>query len=197
MAGNDEDASRFLAPPAVTALKEDARTSEQRRASMERTFSEDIRAERDDLREAAEQTLNVIVDLGLDGRIKWVSPSWKQVVGSAPDLVEGKPISDILLTNKTVFQDAIESMKEDDARSRFVRFAVQMGPDSILNPSRDLSPQSNDDPIGENVVTEGAEDDTQEQPKEGTDDSDADVLNMEARGIMVYDRSADGEGHVS
>lgn len=197
MAGKDGDASRFLAPPAVTALREEARSSEQRRASLERSFSDDIRSERDDLREAAEQTLNVIVDLGLDGRIKWVSPSWKQVIGSAPESVEGKPFSDILLTNKTVFQDAIESMKEDDARSRFVRFAVRMGPDSILNPSRDSSSQSRDEQVGESAGTEVAEEDTQEQPKDNADDSDADVLNMEARGIMVYDRSADGEGHVS
>ena len=40
---------------------------------MDRSYSEDMRAEREDLREAAEETLNVILDLGLDGHIKWVS----------------------------------------------------------------------------------------------------------------------------
>jgi hypothetical protein len=33
--------------------------------------------EREDLKEAAEQTLNIIVDMDLEGCIKWVSPSWK------------------------------------------------------------------------------------------------------------------------
>lgn len=158
---------------------------------MERSFSDDMRAERDDLREAAEQTLNVILDLGLDGRIKWVSPSWKQVVGSTPESVEGKAISDVLLTNKTAFHDAVESMKEDGSHSRFIRFAVRMGPDSVLKYPPEQHPRDSDHPIGEN------ENEKQAPPEEDSQDRQADILNMEAQGIMVYDRSADGEGHVS
>ena len=78
MAGNSVDRynkSRFLAPPAVTALREEAYSSSPvGSVTMERSLSEDIREAREDLKDAAEQTLNVIVDLYLDGRIKWVSP---------------------------------------------------------------------------------------------------------------------------
>jgi serine/threonine-protein kinase RIM15 len=189
MAGNDGEAPQFLAPPAITVLRQEG--SESGRMSMERTYSDNIRAERDDLREAAEQTLNVILDLGLDGRIKWVSPSWKQVVGSSPESVEGKPISDILLTNKTVFHDAVESMKKDDSRSRFIRFAVRLGPDSILKPSPEQRPEDDDRTVREDE-TAVADDENQEEDSEPRD-----VLSMEGQGIIVYDRSADGEGHVS
>lgn len=164
---------------------------------MERSFSDDMRAERDDLREAAEQTMNVILDLGLDGHIKWVSPSWKQVVGSAPESVKGKAISDVLLTNKTAFHDAVESMKEDDSRSRFIRFSVRMGPDSVLKYPPEQHPRDNDQPIGENETVVPGDDETQVPPEEDSQDRPEDILNMEAQGIMVYDRSPDGEGHVS
>lgn len=190
MAANDGgDASRFLAPPAVTALRAEA--VEPHRVSMERSFSEDMRAEREDLREAAEQTLNVILDMGLDGRVKWVSPSWRQVIGTPQESVEGKVVSDLLWTNKTCFQDAVKSMKEDDSRSRFVRFSVRMGPHSMLRSKAKRSEQEDDSQKSEAMVAgEMDEDDAQE-------DSDENVLNMEAQGIMVYDRSGDGEGHVS
>ena len=193
MAGNNGNASQFLAPPTVAALREEARAPIHNRMAlaMDRSYSEDMRAEREDLREAAEQTLNVILDLGLDDRVKWVSPSWKQVIGTDPESVAGKVVSDVLWNRNTCFQDAVRSMKEDDSRSRFIRFSVLMGPDSMLKPS-----------IGQ------GNNETGELRADGTGKTDnypnyirkedaGDVLCMEAQGIMIYDRSGDGEGHVS
>lgn len=194
MAGNGTDSPQFLAPPAVMALRQEA---DPKRLPMERTLSEDMREEREDLKEAAEQTLNVILDLGLDGRIKWVSPSWRQVVGSPVESVEGRMISDVLENNATAFQDAIEAMKEDDSRSRFIRFSLRMGPDSVLKYSPEPRPP---EPEKEHEKTQEGQE--QEIAKEGTQDDEEeewhrDILDMEAQGIMVFDRSADGSGHVS
>jgi serine/threonine-protein kinase RIM15 len=156
---------------------------------MVRTLSDDMREEREDLKEAAEQTLNIIVDMDLEGRIKWVSPSWKQVVGSSPASVEGHLISEILLGNKDVFCDAIESMRQDDSRSRFIRFAVQMGPDSVLKYSPEPSPEATQIGTGCENINDDAE-----NPQ---DEHNHNVLNMEGQGIMVYDRTDDEAGHVS
>ena len=145
---------------------------------MERTHSMDMRSEREDLKAAAEQSLNVILDLGLDGAIRWVSPSWKDVVGTPAESVKNRPIADILLSNRDGFADAVQSMKEDDSKSRVIRFQVQKGPFSVLKPSVD-----SDDEIGGENAEEDAENEEQ-------------VLNLEGQGIMVYDRSSDGEGHV-
>ncbi|KAJ5765968.1 uncharacterized protein N7511_003584 [Penicillium nucicola] len=184
MAGNDSPKPQFLAPPAVTALRQEARNIDPK---MTRTLSDDMREEREDLKEAAEQTLNIIVDMDLEGRIKWVSPSWKQVVGSSPESVEGHMISEILLGNKDVFRDSIESMKQDDSRSRFIRFAVQMGPDSVLK----YAPEPSLVAKKEMSIT-----DTEEMegflPEE---EQNHNVLNMEGQGIMVYDRTDDEAGH--
>ncbi|OAX79855.1 AGC protein kinase [Emergomyces africanus] len=151
--------------------------------SMSRTLSEDIREERQDLKEAAEQTLNVIVDLDLNGRIKWVSPSWKEVVGTNIEDVEGLLISELVLDNKTAFEHAIERMKMDDSKSHIVRFAVRTGPASFLwRESREAEVEAEAEGI------EG-EDEREEM------DEDDHILNLEGQGIMVFDRSIGAESH--
>lgn len=192
MAGNDGIASQFLAPPTVAALREEARTPiHHHRLAMDRSYSEDMRAEREDLREAAEETLNVILDLGLDGRVKWVSPSWRQVIGTDPESVEGKDFSDVLWNNKSCFQDAVKSMKEDDSRSRFIRFSLRMGPNSMLKPSKEPRARDDDDETSVHDADIG------QTPNYIREEDGNDILLMEAQGIMIYDRSGDGEGHVS
>src|SRR5271163_2425390 len=127
--------SGMLAPPVVTQLR-----AREDGGQMERSLSADIREERKDLREAAEQTLNVIMDLSLDGTIRWVSPSWADVIGTTIQSVQGKPIVDLLLgDNKDVFAEVVESMKKDDSRSQIIRFRVPLGPASRLAPLPDAT----------------------------------------------------------
>lgn len=156
-----------LAPPALAFLRAQANGT-----AMERSLSEDIREEREELREAAEQTLNVIVDLKLDGTIKWVSPSWVDVIGTQPSTVEGTPIADLIISeDKTVFSEAMDSMKKDDSRSQYIRFTVYLGIMSKLYPAE--------------CVIQSDAGETQPVP-----------LELEAQGIMVYDRATGGESHV-
>jgi len=167
-----EEGEKMLAPPVLSQLRAQAAGSQ-----MERSLSQDMREEREDLREAAEQTLNVIMDLSLDGNIRWVSPSWTDVIGTTLESVQGKPIVDILVDeNKDVFKEVVESMKKDDSRSQIARFTVELGPASKLA-SLDVSENSE----------EG------ERPAE----SQAQTIDLEGQGIMVYDRTSGGESHVS
>ena len=173
---NEGHESETLAPPTVTALRQEG---PEQRGHVDRTNSIDIREEREDLKRAAEQSLNVILDLNLDGTIRWASPSWKEVVGTEVGGVIRKPIADLLLSNKDAFANAVESMKTDDSKSRIVRFKVEMGPFSVLRR------RSTD---GEDVsVADRAKEDVEEDTQE---------LNLEGQGIMVYDRSSGGESHV-
>lgn len=153
-----------LAPPAVTSLRAGA-------GAMERSLSEDIREEREELREAAEQTLNVIMDLNMDGTIRWVSPSWVDVIGTQPESVTGARIADLIVSdNKTIFTDIVERMKSDDSRSQFIRFAVELGPLSQLLPLE--------------IITE---------PEAAVSPA---IVDLEAQGIMVYNGASGGESHV-
>ncbi len=156
----------LLAPPAVTSLRTETA------GSMQRSMSEDIREEGKELREAAEQTLNVILDLNLDGTIRWVSPSWADVIGTPADSVQGSSVADLIVSdNKAIFGDTVESLKKDDSRSQVIRFAMKLGPLSRLMPL-------------EAVVEPQAE----PQP---------DAVDLEAQGIMIYDSASGGESHVS
>lgn len=163
----DLDPSK-LAPPVVRSLRAQAIGT----AMMERSLSEDIKEERKELRDAAEQTLNVIVDLNLDASIKWVSPSWVDVVGTQTSTVENSPIADLITSgNKNAFAEAVDSMKKDDSRSQYIRFTVCLGSMSKLYP-----PEVMEDP----------------EPGE----TEPITIELEAQGIMVYDRATGGESHV-
>lgn len=165
------------ATPAIQHLRVDA-------APMERSLSQDIREEREDLKEAAEQTLNLVMDLDLKGVIKWVSGSWKDVVGTEPEDVTGKPIEELLLDeDKEIFKQAVESMQKDDSKSQIIRFTVSLGPASKLLSFEDMESQT------ETLESAGA-------PAENNSYG---VVELEAQGIMVYDRSseeASQESHV-
>ncbi|KAJ4986021.1 hypothetical protein SVAN01_08499 [Stagonosporopsis vannaccii] len=173
-----------LAPPAVTALRKEASASAaQQRVNMERTVSQDMREEREDLKEAAEHSLNIIMDLDLAGNVRYVSPSWRDVVGTSPDDVKGKPVLDLIFAGKDGFAETIESVRKYDSRSHIARFSVLMGPHSILRRKRSKP-----------AAVDG---DQQSAPPSPTKDNDEDdqVLNLEAQGIMVYDRATGAESH--
>ncbi|KAF7852763.1 hypothetical protein EAF04_010882 [Stromatinia cepivora] len=169
-----EGDQKMLAPPAVSHLRAEA-------GMMERSLSADIREEREDLRQAAEETLNVIMDLSMDGTINWVSPSWTDVIGTTLDSVQGKPIADILIgdNDKRVFADTVEEMKKDDSRSYIIRFTIQLGPASRLLPLENLEDVKEGEGEGAAAMS---------QPEPAT-------IDLEAQGIMVHDRASESDSH--
>lgn len=168
--GSDD---KLLAPTTISALKNDAAAvSRHARTQMERSFSQDIQEGSRELKEAAEQTRNIILDLGLDGVIRWVSPSWTDVVGTQLEAVKGHPISKFIVDKPDAFTEAIKSLKNDDSKSQFVKFAIKVGVISDLEPML-----------------------TSEQKAEA--EGDKSTLELEGQGIMVYDRTSGGESHVS
>lgn len=173
----DSEAAPTPPPPALTTLHDGSSKEVPPRGHMERSASQDIREEREDLKEAAEHSQNVILDLNLDGTIRLVSPSWQDVVGTPIDEVLGKPIADLLPDNKSVFADAIESIQQDDSRSQIIRFSLPIGP---LAASRRKSERHK-------PVTEEEQDVTEHPVEERM---------YEAQGIIIYDRTSGGESHV-
>lgn len=175
---NSQD-DTVLISPTVTAIKQDAGVKRSHSGQvMERSFSQDIQEGSQELKEAAEQTRNIILDLGLDGIIRWVSPSWTDVVGTELENVKGNPISRFIADDPEVFTRAIESLKSNDSKSKFVKFSVKVGPHSDLDP---LLRQEQKDTLDKLADESGS-------PKQ--------TLELEGQGIIVYDRSSAGESHV-
>lgn len=181
MAANENnDLQQHLSLPAITALRDETATTLGARAParMDRTVSTDMRSEREDLQNAAEQTLNVILDLALDGTIRWVSPSWKEVVGFSAESVKGKPIAELLQSSKDAFTNAINTMKKDDSKSQLIRFRLHMGPLSVLK----------------QVFCE--KDEASMEVDDNHEDTEEQFINLKGQGIMVYDRTSGDESHV-
>ncbi len=145
---------------------------------MERSFSQDIQEGSKDLKEAAEQTRNIILDLSLDGTIRWVSPSWTDVVGTDLENVRGNPISRFIADDPEVFARAIESLKSNNSKCKFVKFSVKVGLDSDLDP---MLRQEQKDKL---------------EKDDGEDGPPREILALEGQGIVVYDRNSGGESHV-
>lgn len=175
----DGSTQPFLQPPAIAAIKGDAGFgNEVTRHSMERSFSQDIQEGTQELKEAAEQTRNIILDLSLDGRVRWVSPSWTDVVGTELDAVRGHNISEFISDDPHVFDSAIEALKSNDSKSQIVKFAVKIGTSSDLAP---MLPDEDEQAL---------RDDNDEN-----DEGEKAMLELEGQGIMVYDRASGGESH--
>ena len=188
-----------LAIPSITALKDDAAQNAPGRGQMLRTISQDIREEREDLKRAAEQSMNAIIELNLDGKIKWVSPSWQDITGKSAVDIMGKEIMEVVVSEENVFAACVEAMRKDDSKSRIVRFSV-----NALVPCEPEEVGSGDDktPVEakppELALPEPAHDNGF-----GADDNSHDrkpsmqevVIDLEAQGIMVYDRDTGEESH--
>ena len=173
---------QFLAPPVLETIRNEEIAA---RVRMERTVSQEIREERQDLKEAAEQSLNIIVDLSLDGTIRWASPSWRTVVGTPLEGLEGQPIGRVLLLEEGAsnpFLDAVESMKQDDSKSQMIRFRVRLGPESAY--------VKDPDALAAQKEAEGSAG----QEEDGLEDKS---IELEGQGIMVEDRASEGQTHVS
>lgn len=151
------------------------------RAQMERTTSENIREEGKELQQAAEQSFNIILDLTLDCHIRWVSPTWTEVVGTEVEEIQGKLFADLLVENRDVFSDAVTQLRTRETSSKFVRFSVMMGPKSRWRKK----------PLDKSEEEESGLDTHQEENYKSQ------VVDLEAQGIMVYERATGEESHVS
>jgi serine/threonine-protein kinase RIM15 len=204
----------MLMPPAVAAIREDAARDGPHRTLMERTISMDIREEREDLKKAVEQSMNAMLELDLENKVRWVSPSWQDLTGHPAGSLMGKPISEALLDNSTVFADCVEAIRKDDSKSRIIRFNVKLPENfwtsqinaqqnEILEPVQHLADDAADslDPEqhhdeNKNTIELGVQ---VESPPENTPQDPVDIkplaVELEAQGMLVYDRSTGEESH--
>lgn len=183
----DDLKPQTLAVPKVAALRDEALgAGAEHRIQMERTASQDIREQQEDLKEAAEHSLTVIIELDLEGKIRHISESWEEIIGTDPKEVLGKPMDSLLLGNNALFAGAQELIKKDDTRSQIIRFVMNLGPKSHLR--RRLSRP---------LDLEGEVAEVDEQTLQSPQEEEEQTINLEAQGIMCYDRSTGEESHVS
>lgn len=202
---------------------EEVHNRTRRPRTLQRSYSESHRDSRkSNIRQVVEQTNNVIVDLGLDGTVKWVSPSWTRIMGSLSKEIIGSPIQNIIVNDKAVFDRAVASLRKDDSRSRIVKFMARLGPLSIYSSDVDddeerqdggdksykvprdesgLTTQKSED-AGEPAIDSMGSyihrvDDDNHRNNDNDKVSDGNRCMMQGQGIMVFDRNTGAESHVS
>ncbi|TIB73070.1 hypothetical protein E3Q06_01294 [Wallemia mellicola] len=87
----------------------------------------------DDLDKAigVERTQHILVDLSLDdAKFQFIAPVWADVVGTNPDDLYGRPISEVLAPeDETVFIEATQAFYKDDQSIKEVRFGLYVVPE--------------------------------------------------------------------
>ncbi|KAK0278074.1 rim15, signal transduction response regulator [Friedmanniomyces endolithicus] len=212
----DDQTPRIIAPPAISALRAEA--EQDARVHMERTISMDIREEREDLKRAAEQSTNAILELDLEHKVRWASPGWQDLTGQAAKDIAGKPVADLIIGNQDVFAECVEAIRKDDSKSRIVRFAARtpglhVAGDVLsaedrapMEPKPGFEMPSGIDFIATleqtNVRDMGAETSPRSQSpatiqvdQAASTPQDKGFVELEAQGIMIYDRATGEESH--
>ncbi|TIB00251.1 hypothetical protein E3P94_01827 [Wallemia ichthyophaga] len=91
----------------------------------------------EDLDRAAgvERTQHILIDLSLDdAKFQFIAPSWADVVGSNPDDLYGRPISEVLAPeDETVFIEATQAFRKDENSIKEVRFRLYVVPENARN----------------------------------------------------------------
>lgn len=130
----------------------------------------------EDLKQTAEesQRINILIELSLDGKFKWVGHSWKEVIGIEPEKIIGLPISSFLVGNENIFSYATNVLLKDDSHIFRIHFSI------VAN----LPPDKDADAFVisnyENLYPRAASDASQ--------GGFSGVIEMEGHGILIRDR---------
>ena len=165
---------------------------------MVRKISMDIREGREHLKQAAEESLNAILELDLQGKVKWASATWQDLTGVRAAEVLGKPMIDVAVDEEDVFANCLDSMRKDDSKSRIVRFSVRKArktaeedecSDGAKTPVSARDPSLNPLAPADRLETKESTVEDEGVPEE------LETVALEAQGIMVYDRETGAESH--
>lgn len=138
-----------------------------------------------DLKQTAResQRINILIELSLDGRFKWVGPSWKEVIGTDPEQIIGQPISDFLVGNENVFSRATSVLLKDDSHIFRIYFNIITNLPIYKTGSAFISSNNNENL---SIAT-----DNEISYREDS----AGILEMEGHGILIRDRFTSNAVH--
>ncbi|OLY80282.1 putative serine/threonine protein kinase IRE, partial [Smittium mucronatum] len=117
---------------------------------------------------------SMLLELSLDGIIRYVSPAWQRILGSDPSYLVDQPIESIMDSqNKNICMLAMDQLVADQTRTVETHFYLK----KIFSPPVD--------PIGDcNLST---------KPVKNSDNS---LVLVEAKGMLMYDKTLNLPSHV-
>ncbi|KAM3126379.1 hypothetical protein CJJ07_000925 [Candidozyma auris] len=159
----------------------------------------DVLKEQIDLRLASNNP-SVVMELDLDGKIRYMSKNWEHMVGTSVKKLTGKPISSILIGSSDqdlqVFNNAISQMVTDNAsyKVKFLtatndvsRGDVSVQSDQSSHEERDsVSSDQEREPEG-SVPTNTTPETLDTASTSSQVSNNGDVIELEAQGIVIQD----------
>lgn len=158
-----------------------------------------------DLRLASGDNPTVVMELDLDGNVRYLSQNWEVIVGTSIKKIIGKPISNIVIGNGpddlNVFVVAMNQMVKDDIsyKVKFVTATNTIDVDKSLPTDQDATSESTDD--GDVDIEEASPtnefDPVNDEEAEAEVDSlsetsskvsnNGEIIELEAQGILIHD----------
>ncbi|ODV65634.1 hypothetical protein HYPBUDRAFT_95857, partial [Hyphopichia burtonii NRRL Y-1933] len=178
------------------------KTSPKRKPNINVPNFVEIFQEQIDLRLASSNNPTAVMELDLDGNIRYLSRNWEVIVGTNIKKLVGKSISNILIGNSEddlkVFNNAIDQMVKDDVsyKVKFITATNDLVKASdIENSSQNESNSDTDDYFGSNANTPQMprdfditlSSDDQSSSLSSKVSNNGEVIELEAQGILIHD----------
>lgn len=165
----------------------------------------EIIQEQIDLRLASSDNPTAVMELDLDGNIRYLSQNWETIVGTKIKKLVNRPISNIIIGNdedSKVFSNSIEQMVRDDGSYKVKFVTATDDNDSTIFADSHSSGKITPHNSLEDFTTQIPMEDLQnQQPPENDHNEDSDtssntsskvsnngkVIELEAQGILIHD----------
>lgn len=132
----------------------------------------------------------MVLELDLVGNVRFLSKSWRRIVGTNPSKIVKRPIGDFIVggeQDKNVFGKATEIMLIDDETYR-VRFIVETNLRNLALSDKESS--SGDDGPAHRIDSNDLEDDAVSVVSTtSTLTTDGDFIELDAQGILIHDKN--------
>lgn len=141
------------------------------------------------LKIASDQSTTILLELDMNGRVRYLSKIWEKIVGTKCRSIIERPIFDVILgtdQDKSVFQRALDMMIRDDNSYR-VRFIVETNDitSDISSEEDERAVNSQDSSSPGSVETKHC----------GPLSTNGEVIELEAQGILLHDNFTNLPSH--
>lgn len=199
----DSDSDSELHRPINSPLRPDSKSPVIRVPSRKKPMANlgltALMEEQIDLRLASGDNPTAVMELDLDGNVRYLSQNWEVIVGTSIKKIIGKPISNIVIGNGpedlNVFVVAMNQMIKDDIsyKVKFVTATNNIKIDKSLTTDQDADTSSDLTDDGNNEISATDEFSPLDEDIETSSETSSKVSNngeiieLEAQGILIHD----------
>lgn len=139
---------------------------------------------------SSEEGRALVLELDLAGNVRFISKSWRRIVGTDPSKIVERPIGDVIVgeeEDKHVFSRATDIMLIDDETYR-VRFIVETNLLNVATSDKDLG-SDEDNTVHPTKSNESEDDAVSVNSTTSTMTTDGEFIELDAQGILIHNKN--------